>query len=781
MIEYMREYGAVLAANGYSVIPIGYKSKKPIDEKWSDIPPYTVEQCKRYPYPACGVSIINGRGDHPVCVLDLDSDDPEVSEAFLRTLDRRRTIERTGKPNRKAIFFQAPGIDWSYSGTGKLEKEVDGKVVEVLLEFRKSGHTVLYGVHPDTGKEYKWDKESEGLDLLHFKPEELPVLTNEDVERMKIRFIQIAKSYGFSKAGKDNESDEEPNDIDDGSWSDVSPGLSQLTIEQAREYLNGSGIDPESYDSWLRAGMALHNHFKGDYEALKLWDEWSSKANSYTGFEDCEKKWISFKEDRDRRITIGSIIASYKRNHRNFDAKVYVRTLAEKMYKLFKDEIKKRDSANSNWYLFNGKHWDTASLDQVIAKLLPYIEQEFIDYIDETTIPEQRRSREKFYLAYLKSPVRYIRETVSVFSWLHASILVNPDSFDSDFRYFGIANGDVDLETGSFLEPDASRMISKSSSVVFDAKADCPLWKKTLEECLVREEVVEYFQRFVGYTALGNPKENKIAFLHGFGCNGKSTIMSVLLEVFGSYGIAMQPETLVTLSEKRSSSATGLSPDVVRLKGARLALAEELTEGAKIKSEMLKRLAGNEKITAREMYQSPIEFQPTHTVFVCTNHLPKVADDSDGTWRRIVLIEFPRSFDRDPNFKKDENLKEKLLKEASGILNWIFEGVRRYRQFGLALPKSMDMAAKKWRGEEDVVGSWAEECLEGTAPDEKTPMREVYAAFKLWAAECGVEKQSSQWLTRRLKERGYCVKMTPKKINYLFGARVKSEEESWEW
>ena len=106
MIEYMRKYGAVLAANGYSVIPIGYKSKKPIDEKWSDIPPYTVEQCKRYPYPACGVSIINGRGDHPVCVLDLDSDDPEVSEAFLRTLDRRRTIERTGKPNRKAIFFQ---------------------------------------------------------------------------------------------------------------------------------------------------------------------------------------------------------------------------------------------------------------------------------------------------------------------------------------------------------------------------------------------------------------------------------------------------------------------------------------------------------------------------------------------------------------------------------------------------------------------------------------------------------------------------------------------------
>lgn len=148
---------------------------------------------------------------------------------------------------------------------------------------------------------------------------------------------------------------------------------------------------------------------------------------------------------------------------------------------------------------------------------------------------------------------------------------------------------------------------------------------------------------------------------------------------------------------------------------------------------------------------------------------------------RPVLIEFPRNFNTDREVKKDPNLKDKLLAEAPGILNWVIEGAMRYKQEGLELPKRLEYAVKTWRGEEDFVGTWIEENLEKTDANKKIPMKDVYSNFKLWAIECGLDKRSSAWLVRRLKERGYTIKLGAKKYNYLYGMKLREDEEEIEW
>lgn len=773
----IREIGPRLIDLGYQVCAIRPGEKRPMGDKWNKRS-LTKDECRAAPAD-CGVGILCGIGSAPVYALDVDTHDRDLGEEFESWVSEHFGFEyplfkRVGLAPKYALVFRMEEAGEKKLNSGKWEK--DG--TEVQLEIIGAGFQFCaYHTHPITKKPYTWPE----LSLAETPVRELPLLTHSQVKEAFDAFIAMAKRRGYGPKKKEVQTEPDRDAFNEDEWEPDPTALSRLTIEEAEEYLMGSGLSNVDRESWYKAGMALHHHFEGSDEALRLWDKWSSSAPNYKGLEDCTKTWNSFHDDKRKPVTIGTIIAAYQKNNKGNERKMYVLNIAKRLIKSLGSHLKRRRGDKAVCYFFESPHWVKAPIDVAESVLSEKIEAEYKRFVKDALTAEQLKSRAKFYAAFEKNPVRYVREiTQSFFLFGGESAFVRDEDFDTNTRYFGVANGDIDLETGELLAPDASRMVSKFSPVVFDQKAKCPLWEKTLLECLVDENVVDYLQRFMGYIALGDPKENKLAFFHGYGSNGKSTLTSVLLEVFGPYGVAMQPETLVSLGDKRSSSSTGLSPEVVKLKGARLALAEELTEGAKVKSEMLKRLAGTERIAAREMYQSPIEFNPTHTVIVCTNHLPEIADDSDGAWRRIVLIEFPRSFDKDPNYTKDENLKDKLLKEAPGILNWILEGVRKYKKYGLATPTALKQAVNKWRGEEDVVGTWIEDCLESAEKDYKVPMREVYASFKIWAAESGQTKQSSQWLTRRLKERGYTIKAGAHRYSYLYGAKlIEDKEDLW--
>lgn len=771
----IREIGPRLIDLGYHTCAIPLGSKGPRKKDWNKRS-RTKEECRAAPA-SFGVGILCGVGSVPVHALDVDSYDEEVSKEFESWVEEHFGFEytlykRIGEAPKYALLFRMEEAGAKKETTPRFIKDGVKAQLEVI---GAGGQLCAYHIHRDTHKPYIWPE----IPLIETQAEELPLLTSEQVQQALTAFVEIVERRGFEIDTKEKSFDINTFDADD--WEPAPLVLRKLTIEEAEEYLMGSGLSNVDRDSWYKAGMALHHHFEGSDEALRLWDKWSASAPNYKGLDDCAKTWNSFHDDKSKPVTIGSIIAAYQKNNKDNERQMYVLNIAKRLIRSLGSYLKRRRGDKAVCYFFESPHWVKAPIDVAESVLSERIEDEYKRFVQDAPTPEQLKSRAKFYAAFEKNPVRYVREiTQSFFLFGGEGAFVRDEDFDTNTRYFGVANGDIDLETGELLAPDASRMVSKFSPAVFDQKAKCPLWEKTLLECLVDENVVDYLQRFMGYIALGDPKENKLAFFHGYGSNGKSTLTSVLLEVFGPYGVAMQPETLVSLGDKRSSSSTGLSPEVVKLKGARLALAEELTEGAKVKSEMLKRLAGTERIAAREMYQSPIEFNPTHTVIVCTNHLPEIADDSDGAWRRIVLIEFPRSFDKDPNYTKDENLKDKLLKEAPGILNWILEGVRKYKKYGLATPAALKQAVNKWRGEEDVVGTWIEDCLESAEKDYKVPMREVYASFKIWAAESGQTKQSSQWLTRRLKERGYTIKAGAHRYSYLYGAKlIEDKEDLW--
>lgn len=88
------------------------------------------------------------------------------------------------------------------------------------------------------------------------------------------------------------------------------PPLPDWDIDRVREELLPHVSDVESYEGWLKVGMALHHQGQGSGEWMELWDEVSRQTESYNR-EEIEGKWESFSQQRDRgtgALTLASLI-----------------------------------------------------------------------------------------------------------------------------------------------------------------------------------------------------------------------------------------------------------------------------------------------------------------------------------------------------------------------------------------------------------------------------------------------------------------------------------------
>ncbi len=95
-----------------------------------------------------------------------------------------------------------------------------------------------------------------------------------------------------------------------------------------------------------------------------------------------------------------------------------------------------------------------------------------------------------------------------------------------------------------------------------------------------------------------------------------------------------------------------------------------------INTELIKSLTGRDKITARMLYGKEFEFVPQFKLYINTNYLPRIIDDTIFASNRINVIEFNKHFSEE---EQDKTLKSKLREpdNLSGILNWFLLGWKR--------------------------------------------------------------------------------------------------------
>ena len=320
---------------------------------------------------------------------------------------------------------------------------------------------------------------------------------------------------------------------------------------------------------------------------------------------------------------------------------------------------------------------------------------------------------------------------------------VVPSDLDADPMAFNVLNGTVDLETGKLREHDPDDLITKLAPVEYDPTATAERFELFMLEIMNgRPDLVSFLKRCVGYSMTGNTTEHVLLFLHGLGANGKTTLLNVLLKLFGDYGKQSEPDLL--LRKRNDAHPAG----VAALQGARLVATSEIDAGRALAEALLKSLTGGDRITARFMKQNFVEFEPTHTLWLAANHKPVIKGTDTAIWRRIRLIPFDVSI---PPKNQDPDLAEKLEAELPGILNWAVEGCLEWQAEGLNAPDEVRAATQAYRADMDVLGEFiAEHCI--VEDQAEVTAKDLYERYK---EETGERKLSPKQFGQRLQDRGF--------------------------
>ena len=298
------------------------------------------------------------------------------------------------------------------------------------------------------------------------------------------------------------------------------------------------------------------------------------------------------------------------------------------------------------------------------------------------------------------------------------------NGWDADPWLLGAPNGVLDLRLGTLRDGDPADRLTMVTGVAYSGAAVCPRWEQFLQEIFEgRAELIEWVQRFVGYSITGKVNEQILAVLHGAGANGKSTFLKVLSTVLGDYAWNM-PFSTVELRQRST-----IPSDLAALQGRRFVTASETNDGVQLNESRIKTLTGADTITARHLYSAHFQFQPTGKFWLAVNHKPTVRDDSHGFWRRLRLIPFTQCFD---GAACDGDLDAKLLDEAPGILNWAIAGCMAWQRKGLdPAPEIVLAATLEYQDDSDPLRDFLEECCEMDGVVEVSASA-VYEAYVKW-------------------------------------------------
>ena len=286
-------------------------------------------------------------------------------------------------------------------------------------------------------------------------------------------------------------------------------------------------------------------------------------------------------------------------------------------------------------YRWNGKFWDEFDDDHIKNTCIRYLANE----------AQKSRVEDAAYQVKMLSTIPHGREVNDRTEWIC------------------LQNGMLNLDTLD-LEPHRHEFYATYTLPVSfdpDDPPECEVWLRYLQETVRTAEAIAQLQEFLGYCLLRSTKYEKCLLLIGPGADGKSTFLKIIKEMVGDENCASVSFPDLEDQFQRSS-----------LYGKLVNLSTEV--GAKaIESPYFKAITSGDPINAAFKHRNAFTFSPYCKLAFAANRLPRVLDNSDGFFRRVLPVRFKRQFIDDA----DPDLFDKLKEELSGIFSWAIFGLHR--------------------------------------------------------------------------------------------------------
>ena len=363
---------------------------------------------------------------------------------------------------------------------------------------------------------------------------------------------------------------------------------------------------------------------------------------------------------------------------------------------------------------------------------------------------------------------RNVRSMTNALDAAKPLVLHNPEALDSNPMLLNTPGGTYYLPEGlnGWKPTDPADLLTKVTAVV-PSEEGMPLWEDALQLFFCGDQsLIDYVQQVCGLCLVGKVYQEALLIAYGDGRNGKSTFWNVIYKVLGSYSGNISADAL-TVNCRRN-----VKPEMAELKGKRMILAAELQEGMRLNTSVVKQLCSTDPIFAEKKFKAPFHFDPSHTLVLYTNHLPKVGASDDGTWRRLIVIPFHAKIQGNTDIK---NYAQYLVDHAGGaVLSWLMEGARKViaANYQIARPQCVLDAIGAYREGNDWLGTFLKECCEvDKSYQEKSGV--LYQKYRDFCNENGEFVRSTTDFYAALELAGYKKKRTTKG-NFVYGVAVKN-------
>lgn len=528
------------------------------------------------------------------------------------------------------------------------------------------------------------------------------------------------------------------------------------------------------YSEWINVGQCLHNiHL----DLLDVFLDFSSQSHDKYNEADCIQQWnkFTFRNDGDR-TSIGSL--RYWSRTDNIEGylhieKSYIGSLVEKatsctehdvakvIHAKYRDHYKCSDFGKNVWYRWAGHIWvETDSGVDLQIKLSSDIADLFqvraTDYGKDVqgkkcSSTEKDKCGECQYCRDFKKQMDHLKvvqklKTTSFKSntMKECRELFFDEQFtkkvDSNKDLIAFNNGILDLITFDFRAGKPEDYISFSTEIDYDIEktySDYNEWSNIqtfIKQVLPDNEVRSYFLNHLATCLVGGNKSQKFHILTGSGSNGKSMLMNLASKALGDYA-AVVPISLFT--QKRAGSGSA-APEVIRLKGRRFVTMQEPDEKVALNTGLMKQISSGEKMFARDLFKSGVEFEVQAKFHLACNDKPEIHSTDGGTWRRLVVINYTSKFVDKPSesyhYPIDEAIQHSVNSKdwATPFLSYLVSLLKEQRGQKIIPPSKVLEYTDEYRNDTDGIAKFMYEKLESCEQGELLTKAQLQSVFKQW-------------------------------------------------
>ena len=364
---------------------------------------------------------------------------------------------------------------------------------------------------------------------------------------------------------------------------------------------------------------------------------------------------------------------------------------------------------------------------------------------------------------------RHIRSLNNALDAAKPLVLKHPEQLDGDPYLLNTPGGTYDLSKGldGWRATDPADLITKVTAVVPNEEGR-QIWEDALQVFFCGDQsLIDYVQMICGLCLIGKVYTEAMIIAYGDGRNGKSTFWNVIYKVLGSYSGNISADAL-TVNCKRN-----VKPEMAELKGKRLIIAAELQEGMRLNTSVVKQLCSTDPIFAEKKFKAPFSFEPSHTLVLYTNHLPKVAASDDGTWRRLIVIPFHAKIQGQADKK---NYTQYLIDNAGGaVLSWLIEGAMKVvaADFKVDRPQCVLDAIGAYREGNDWLGAFIDDRCE-VDKSYQAKSGDLYKEYRDYCNANGEYVRSTTDFYGALEQAGFKRKKTMS-YNVIMGIAIKTD------